>query len=319
MAETRTPVEAGGTTLPGVRVVTAVAVCLLAYSYLVGLWPSRHGDASGFVVAVRGWVNRPTGLGEDFGFLGAALLLMSAGYVLAGVDRWSVAVRLLRRVAVVVACAVVVGALLLFVGAEPLTDSAVITPVAAAALSGLLSAVLRPVERGSPWLAVLVRLEIACVLVMAGGWSGAPDLLRDLGLVAALVPLTAFGQVARLVREGRLAAAHGFWLGVLAAALLVVADDVTPELAGYWHPLGGVLALLVFLIALPRGAALAATRPVRWLSSRAVPLSVSVPVVGYATTGVLAPGVPSPLALLVGVACAGLAAEGLHRVVEKVA
>ncbi|MFE2752471.1 hypothetical protein ACFXGA_10780 [Actinosynnema sp. NPDC059335] len=319
MAETRTPVEAGGTTLPGVRVVTAAAVCLLAYSYLVGLWPSRHGDTGDLVVVIRGWVNQPTGLGEDFGFLGTALLLLSAGYAIAGVDRWSVAVRLLRRVAAALAGAVVVGALLLLLGAEPLTDAAVITPIAATACSGLLVAALRPVERGAPWLAVLVRLEVACALVMAGGWAGAPDVLRDLGQVAALVPLIVLGEVAWLVRAGRLTAAHGFCLGLLAAALLVVADEVTPELAGYWHPLGGVLALLVFLIALPRGAALASTRPVRWLSSRAVPLYVSVPVVGYAVTGVLSAVLPSSLAVVVAVGCAGFAAEGLHRVVEKVA
>lgn len=319
MAETRTPVEAGGTTLPGVRVVTAAAVCLLAYSYLVGLWPSRHDDAGDLVVLIRGWVNRPTGLGEDFGFLGTALLLMSAGYVIAGVDRWSAAVRLLRRVGVAVACAVVVGALLLLLGGEPLTDAAVTTPIAAVAWSGLLVAALRPVGRGTPWLAVLVRLEVACALAMAGGWAGAPDVLRVLGLVAALAPLTVLGEVAWLVRAGRLTAAHGFWLGLLAVALLVVTDGLAPELAGYWHPLGGVLALLLFLIALPRGAALATTRPVRWLSSRAVPLYVSVPVVGYAATGVLAAVVPATLAVPVAVVCAGLAAEGLHRVVEKVA
>lgn len=322
MAETVTPVEAGGTTLPGVRVVTATAVCLLAYSFLFGLWPNRHDHQAGLVVVIRSWVNQPTGLGEDFGFLGAALLLLAAGYVVAGVDRWSVAVRLLRRVVPAVVCAVVVGALLSLVGAEPLTDAAVTTPVAAVALAGLLAAVLRPVERGLPWLAVLVQLEIACVLVMAGGWAagaGGPDVLRLLGLVGGLVPLTALGQVAWQVRAGRLTAAHGFGLGLLAVVLLVVADGMAPELAGYWHPFGGVLALVLFLIALPRGAALAATRPVRWLSSRAVPLYVSVPVVGYAVTGVLANGVPLPLALLLGTACAGGAAEALHRGLEKVA
>ncbi|WP_158850549.1 hypothetical protein [Saccharothrix deserti] len=322
MAETATPVEAGGTTLPGVRVVTAAAVCLLAYSYLFGLWPSRHGYPADAIVAVRSWVNQPTGLGEDFGFLGTALLLMAAGHAIAGVDRWSVAARLLRRVVPAVVCAVAVGALLLLAGAEPLTDAAVTTPVAAVVLAVLLVVGLRPLERSAPWVAVLVQLEIICVLVMVGGWAtdaGGPDVLRLLGLVAGLGPLIALGQVAWLVRAGRLTAAHGVGLGFVAVALLVVADRMAPELAGYWHPLGGVLALLVFLIALPRGAAIAATRPVRWLSSRAVPLYVFIPVVGYAVTGVLAQGVPLVLALLVGTLCAGAAAEGLHRGLEKVA
>lgn len=322
MAENRTSAGAGVTTLPGVRVVTAAAVCLLAYSYLFGLWPSRHGHPADALVVVRGWVNQPTGVGEDFGFLATALLLLSAGYAMAGVDRWPVAARLLRRAVPAVGCAVLVGSLLLLVGAEPLTDAAVTTPLAAVALSGLLVAALRPVERGMPWLAVLVQLEIACVLVMAGGWAteaDGPGVVRLLGSVAALVPLTALGQVAWSVRAGRSTAAQGFALGLVAVAVLVVADRVMPALAGYWRPLGGVLALLVFLIALPRGAAIAATRPVRWLSSRALPLYVSIPVVGYAVTGVLARGVPLVVALLVGTACAGAAAEALHRGLEKVA
>lgn len=322
MAETATPVEAGGATLPGVRVVTATAVCLVAYSYLFGLWPNRHDHPAELVVVIRGWVNQPTGLGEDFGFLGTALLLMAAGYAVAGVDRWSAAVRLLRRVVPAVVCALLVGALLSLVGAEPLTDAAVTTPVAAVALAGLLVAVLRPVERAVPWLSLLVQLEITCVLVMAGGWAGGtggPDALRLLGLVGGLLPLTALGQVAWQVRAGRLTAARGVGLGLLAVVLLVLADGMAPDLAGYWHPLGGVLALMLFLIALPRGAALGATRPVRWLSSRAVPLYLSVPVVGYAVTGVLANGVPPALALLLGTACAGGAAEAMHRGLEKVA
>jgi hypothetical protein len=247
---------------------------------------------------------------------------MVAGYAIAGVDRWSVATRLLRRVVPAVVGAVLVGALLLLVGAEPLTDAAVTTPLVAVALAGLLVAGLRPLERSLPWLAVLVQLEITCVLVMVGGWAtdvGGPDVLRLLGLVAGLLPLTALGQVAWLVRAGRTSAAHGVGLGLVAVALLVVADRMAPELAGYWHPLSGVLALLVFLIALPRGAALAATRPVRWLSSRAVPLYVSIPVVGYAVVGVSALGVSLVLALLVGSVCAGAAAEALHRGLEKVA
>lgn len=317
-----TSAAVGGTTLPGVRVVTAAGVCLLAYSYLFGLWPSRHGHPADALVVVRGWLNQPTGVGEDFGFFATALLLLSAGYAIAGVHRWPVVARLLRRWVPLVACGVVVGSLLLLVGAEPLTDAAVTTPLAAVALSGALVAALRPVERAMPWLAVLVQLEIACVLVLAGGWATGADgpvVLRLLGSVAALVPLTALGHLAWSARAGRSTAAQGVALGLAAVAVLVVADRVMPGLAGYWRPLGGVLALLVFLIALPRGAALAATRPVRWLSGRALPLYVSIPVVGYPVTGVLAQGVPLLVALVVGTACAGAAAEALHRGSEKIA
>lgn len=301
-------------TPPGVAVVSAAAVCLLAYSYLVGLWPSAHGAALDLVVVVRMWVNQPTGIGEDFGFLGTALLLLAAGFAV-DASGWPPLVRLLRGALPPALCAIAVAALLAVVGLEPLVDPAVTTPVAAVALFGLLVGALLPLLRRMPALGVLVLLEVACVLALLGGWAaGAGDLpaLAPLGPVAGLVPLVALGQVVRLAHTGRLGRARALLLGLVCLVLLVLTDELFPADAGFWHPLGALYALLLFLIALPRGASVASARPVRWLADRALPLFAAVPVVGYPVLGLL-PALPFGLALPVALAATGLVGELLHR------
>ena len=319
MDERRTPVA-------GVSVVTAAAVCLVAYSYLVGLWSDRHGHTSELVLVIRNWVNRPTGVGEDFGFLGVALLLMVAGFTVAGTaraagtDRLPFAARLARKGLPTLVAAVAAGALLLAVGAEPLVDPAITTPVGALALFGLILLVLLPLQHRFPGLAVLVQLEVVCLLVLAGGWAtstGEHDALRVAGLVAALVPLATLGQIAWLFRADLLFRRHALVLGLLCLGLLVLAERVFPESAAFWRPLAGIYALLLFLIALPRGASIAATRFVRWLDSRALPLFVSIPVVGYAVLGAQHLVVTPALAIPISLSCTCLAAELVHRLRKR--
>ncbi|KOX35245.1 hypothetical protein ADK67_02130 [Saccharothrix sp. NRRL B-16348] len=309
-------------------VVTAAAVCLIAYSYLVGLWLDRHGHSSDLVLVVRNWVNRPTGVGEDFGFLGVALLLMVAGFTIsgaaraAGTGRLPFATRLARRGLPALVLAAAVGALLLAVGAEPLVDPAITTPVGAVALFALLLLVLLPLHHRFPGLAVFVQLEVVCLLVLAGGWAtstGEHDALRVIGLTAALVPLATLGQIAWLFRTELLFRWHALVLGLLCLALLVLAERVFPESAAFWRPLAAGYALLLFLIALPRGASIAATRVVRWLDSRALPLFVSIPVVGYAVLGVQHLVVTPALAIPISLTCTCLAAELLHRCRKRLA
>ncbi|NUT99840.1 MAG: hypothetical protein HOY78_48305 [Saccharothrix sp.] len=309
----RTPPATASAT-PGLGVVAAAGVCLVAYSYLAALWPSRHGFTPDVVLLVRTWVNKPTGMGEDFGFLGTALLLMAAGYALTGALYQGRLVRALRTAAPPLVVAAVVGAVLWLLGLEPLLDTAVTGPVVAVALFTGLTAAVVPLMRRVAGLGAFVLVEIACVVALAGSWlSGGPDAARLVGTAATFVPLLALGQLSWLFRAGRLPAAHGVGLGLLFVALMVPADLLFPELVGYWHPLGSVVALLVFLISLPRGADAATTGPVRWLAARAWPLSLSVPVVGYPALSLLEP-LPFLVALPVAVGLTGLAADGLNRV-----
>lgn len=319
MADSLTRAPADRRAQPGVRVTTAAGVLLVAYSYLFALWCLRHGYSPDTLALVRGWVNQPTGIGEDFGYLGTALLLLAAGHTAAG---WSAArprvpvVRLARRVLPAVVGAAAVAGVLSAVGAEPLLDPEVTRPIAALALVAVLVVVLGPLLRSTPWLGVLLQLEVVGGLLLAGGWAaaeGGPGWLVSVGPVAALAPLPVLGQVFRLVGDGRLRATRGVALGVPALFLLVAVDWLYPELAPFWRPLGAVYALLLFVIALPRGAAVAALAPVRWLSDRAWPLFLAVPVAGYPVAGMLHPELPLVPVLLAGLVAAGVAGEALHR------
>lgn len=300
---------------PGLRVATAAGLVLVAYSYLAGLWPSRHGTTPEVVAVVRAWVNKPTGLGEDFGFLGTALLLLAAGFAITGAACTGRLGRVVRVAAPPLVAAVALGAVLWLLGVQPLVDVAVAAPVGALVLFTALTAAVLPLLRRHPVLAAFVLLEIACAVCLLGGWLGgdggsAPA--HAAGSAAALVPLLAVGQVSWLFRANRLPAAHGVVLGLLCLALTVPADLLFPEYARFWRPLGAVVASLLFLIALPRGEALAGTRPVRWVADRTWPLALAVPVVGYPVLGLLA-ALPFALALPVAVAATGGAAEALHR------
>jgi hypothetical protein len=335
---------------PGLTVLAAAGVVLVGYSYLFGLWPSRYAESPDLLVTIRGWVNQPTGIGEDFGFLGVALLLLVAGYFISEaaflLPARQLLLRLGRTAAPVVAGAVLVSTVLVLLGATPLTDpaeadvsfAAVVTnlllvprffgqpslfaldvPVTATTLFVLLVLAMRPLLR-HPVIATVVQLEIVGGLVLLGGWAnevGSPASLRALGLIAGYLPLLLLGQLAWLFRTGRLDARIGAGFGLAGVVVIVVHDRLFPELSGWWRPLGAIYAVLLMLIALPRGAAIADLAPVRWLASRALPLFFSIVVVGYATLGLQRDWMPLVLAIPIAFAVSGLCAEGVHRAVGR--
>lgn len=335
---------------PGMTVLAAAGIVLVGYSYLFGLWPSRYEQTPGLLVTIRAWVNQPTGIGEDFGFLGVALLLLVAGYVISDTATRLPAKQfwllLGRTAAPVVLSAVLVSTLLVLLGATPLTDPAdveasfvaVITnlllvprffgqpslfaldvPVTATLLFVLLVVAMRPLLRHAV-IAVIVQLEIVCALILLGGWAnetGSPTSLHALGLIAGYLPLLLIGQLAWLFRTGRLNARFGVGFGLTGVVLMVAHDRLFPELNGWWHPLSAIYAVLLMLIALPRGAAFAQLDAVRWLASRALPLFFSIVVVGYATLGLQRGWMPLVLAIPIALVVSGLCAEGVHRAVGR--
>jgi hypothetical protein len=336
--------------VPGLAVLAAAGVVLVGYSYLFGLWTSRYGQSPDLLVTIRAWVNQPTGIGEDFGFLGVALLLIVAGYLISetayrlGPKQFSL---VLGRTAVpVVLGAVLLSGVLVLLGGEPFTDPAdahlsltvvlanlllmprvfgqpslfaLDVPVTATLLFVLLVLAIRPLLR-HPVIAVLVQLEVIGGLILLGGWAnttGGPSWLHGLGLAAGYLPLLLVGQLAWLYRDGRLNARFGVGFGVTGVVLLVVHDRLFPELSGWWHPLSASYAVLLMLIALPRGVSVADVPPVRWLASRAVPLFFSMPVVGYATLGLQRGWMPLVLAVPIAFAVSCLCAEGAYRAVGR--
>ncbi|GAA3860667.1 hypothetical protein GCM10022243_28480 [Saccharothrix violaceirubra] len=291
---------------PGLSVVAAAGVCLVAYSFLVGLWPSRSGADLDLVLLVRSWVNLPTGLGEDFGFLGIALLLLVVG------TRAERAVP--RRAVLPVAAGVVLTAVLALAGAEPLVDDSVITPALTAGLALLLVNVVKPLLRRAPALAAFVLVEVACLLVLLGTAAGLPLLAA----AAGLVPVVVWGLLAALRVEDRVSTRHLALVGLPGFAVLVAADRLSPDTLPFWRPLGAVYAVLLFAIALPRGADLAGRAAVRWLADRAVVLVVAVIAIGYPLLGLLGEVLPAAVTVVVGVLVTGVAGDLAYRGLRRV-
>ncbi|WP_394614687.1 hypothetical protein JNUCC0626_33115 [Lentzea sp. JNUCC 0626] len=336
--------------VPGLTVLAAAGVFLVGYSYLFGLWPSRYAESPDLLVVIRAWVNQPTGIGEDFGFLGVAVLLLVAGYVVseaaARLSSRQLLMLLVRTVLPVVVGAVLVSTLLVLVGATPLTEPAepslsfwavlanlllvprlfgqpsllgLDAPVTAALLFVLLLFAIRPLLR-YPVIAAVVQLEVVGGVILLGGWANEADassFLHALGLIAGYLPLLLIGQLAWMFQTSALNARFGVGFGFAGLVLLVVHDRLFPELDGWWHPLSGAYAVLLLLIALPRGASVAGVAPVRWLASRALPLFFSILVVGYAVLGLQRGWMPLVLAIPIAFAVAGLCAEGVHRAVGR--
>jgi len=63
-----------------VTLLRAGAAVLGAYGYVLGLWLARQDLNPEPVATIRTWLNRPLGLGEDFGPFALMLLLAAAGY-----------------------------------------------------------------------------------------------------------------------------------------------------------------------------------------------------------------------------------------------
>lgn len=353
MADLRSPwiraerfVGPGGPDVPpGLRLVVAASVCLVLYSYLAALWADRHGPSPRAVMLVRAWLNKPAGIGEDFGVLGLAMLLMVAGYLLAQAGIGTITALLARPVLLVmpaVLVCVTASALVLDAGGEPLTDPAdtsatpggwlagvllidrilgqpALLPLAwpvtvAAMFFVLLLASLGMLPR-RPMLAVAGQVvEAGAIVVLGAQVSGGP--LRELGLLAGFVPMAILGELIWLVRAGRIAAWPAGGLGVGAGAVMVTTHLLYAEWDAWWYPVTGLYALLIVLVALPSGAVLGRTLVVRWLASRAIWLVLTCGVIGYGLLGALEDRMPVRLALVLAILATGVAVEAGYRWVQ---
>jgi hypothetical protein len=246
-----------------VTLLRAGAAVLGFYGYAIGSW---FGDRNPEPLAtIREWLNRPLGLGEDFGPFAVMLLLLTTGFV----ARRPVAVCL------------------------PLLVSAVLAGVAA--LAGLPGAVP---------LAWVTALQVVAWLLTfdKAGWPSVVVLLAAVGAAALVawpplarplefLPLVLVGFVTRRVLDRALPAWAGLLLGAGCAAAMLLVDDRFEGLDQCWYPAGAVIAVLLFLVSTRPGPTTdrLATQPaVRVLGAAAEWLLLAGPVVTFAVLGLVA-------------------------------
>lgn len=286
------PVAEPTTTAPAVVLLRATGAVLLVYGYLVGM----NSD----LAPIRELLNRPLGIGEDFGPLGAMLLLAAAGYE-------SVTRKPSARRAVLtylpLAVTVLLAAGMVTLGATIWTIPAAdhTSPLTVAGNLSLISQVIavKPLLVPLGWIVLLELLALATgavvrrlpgnarVIVPAAhvAVAAAVILLVDHDhravAVAAFSGVVVIGQVVALRGRSRFVLAPAAWL------LFVLAEHEYPvELAKWWYPVAaayaGLLLAAAVVFAGPTAAKIAENRIVAWLADNALWLALLQGVFGFA-------------------------------------
>jgi len=334
----------------GMYVTAAVGAVLVLYSYLVALWPVRHGFTPDLVLAVREWVTFPLGIGADFGLFGVGLLLAAGGF-------WACSRlaepggrgRLLWRVVALgylpYLLASLISFVLLFGDAEPLTEPRRADPdgmtlpmnlllvdrvtgqdaligrgwgVTAAAFIAVLIAVTAPMLTGGRWLALgglALQLVVIGLIALtgtdAGGWY------HEFGQLVTWCLFGLVGQLAWIVRRHPGSGWAAAPLGVGCLVVIVAAERGYAAQAAQWLPLTFTFVALVTLLAVracAHGGRVDRARLVRWLGSRAYPAALLACAIGYPLLGVLYHAkLPFGLAVVIALAVTLALAEAVHR------
>ena len=311
-----------------VTLLRAGAALLVAYGFVVTLWLSSHGSNPQPIAGIREWVNRPLGLGEDFGPLAVMVLLLCAGYT-AGATGF-VRTYLPVAVATVLAAGAVLAGLDIWTvppeksvtwanffgnltfASHLVADKTLLVPLAWVVGLQLVAGLVALDRRG--WFAPAAALvAIAELCVMAANGVALDHLSRPL----LFLPLVLFGHVVRRVHERALPWWAGLALGAGCAAAVAAVDRTFPDLQKWWYPVAATYAVLVFLVALlvsgRTAAAVAGLTVTRWLADRVEWLLVLGGVVGFAVLNALRREIPVPVGVVVGLVAVGLAADACHR------
>lgn len=326
---------------PAVALLRAVAAVLVLHGFLIGLWTTQHDVRLGYLDAVRHVLNRPLGIGEDFGMFAVMLLLTTGGY-LAQLDRAPLRWQLVRGYlpigvsSVLAAIVAAFGARIWAVPLEPVTD--VLATASNVVLIGLVVDEV-PLLVPLAWF-VLLLLAGAAAAAVINEYRGLAMLVVPLGqivLAAAVVavapdsrlagvivffPLVAVGQLIALAQRASLKTGFVIGFGFLALFVIVMLETLRPEFARWWYPVPAVLTMLLAGLAVvfsgDLAARLAGSRVVRWLSDHAVWLALLQGVVGYTLLDVLKGLLPIGVALAVAVAGTGATAAACNRLVRRV-
>lgn len=279
-------------TTSGVVLLQAAASVLVVYSYLIG----QNFDLG----VVRHLLNRPLGLGEDFGPLALLVLLAAGGYA-AMSDRSALLTKLVRAylpAGVAVALAAVVVTLgapiwnwpiashtspLAVVGnltltSQLITDKPLLVPLAWVVLLQLIGIVGATLTNRWGVLVPIGQLAAVTAFVALAPESRAAQVL-------VFYPLVIVGQLIALHRRGDIPTWIASVVGVLGAAPVLVLNGVNEEFEKWWYPVSSMVAALLFTVSVvfsgETADRLARPAVVRWLAAHAIWFVVLVGVVGY--------------------------------------
>jgi hypothetical protein len=284
------------TTAPAVTLLQAGAGVLAVYAYLIG----QHFD----LAFVRAVLNRPLGLGEDFGPFALLVLLATTGYT-ATLDRSPLADKLLRTylpagiavglAAVLVTFGVPIWAspgaagtsLPAFAGnlslvSQLITDVPLLVPLAWVVLLQLIGVATAELVRRFGVVVPIAQIVAVTLLVALAPESRA-------ALVVVFYPLVIVGQLIALHSQGAIATWIASGTALLCAIPVLGLNNTNVEFAQWWYPVASLFAALLVAVAVvvsgETARRLAGHTVVRWLADHATWLVVLAGVIGYPLLG----------------------------------
>lgn len=330
-------------------VLRAVAVCLVMYCHVVGVWLHQHDLHSVTASIFEGFAADPLGLALNVGNFGVVLFFLVSGFIVTHTGfserPRQYAVKRLLRIYPMLVFAVLLSAVLFTIGLHPLStgDGTAVTPGSLLANASLANYLMAPrvVLVNVGWTLIIEVLFYALLLVALPLLRRAvwPVIAGELALVAAVLatshlggatygllavnvgylPALLLGQLIWAAWSRRISVWACAALGVVAAAEYVWAG--TPGMGRqptvYHYNVVLALGLVVFLIGLLAERKLRPGKLIRYLADRSYSLYLLHALLAIALMNVLYPRIGYPAAVAVGLAATLLGAEAGYRWVER--
>jgi peptidoglycan/LPS O-acetylase OafA/YrhL len=327
-----------------------IAVCLVVYSHLVGIWLHQHQENSVVAPLLQGFAVHPLDLTLNLGNVGVVVFFLVSGFIVTHTgfteSPRQYAIKRFLRIYPMLVVTVLLSAVLFSLHLHPLAtgDAArtvtSLTLLTNASLANYLLAtpvvlvdvgwtllievlfyalllVALPLLRRAVWPTVTGELALVAVVLATAHLGGASYSLFATNV--AYLPALLLGQVVWAVWSRRIPAWTGGLLGVPAVAEYVWAGfpGLGRQQTVYHYDVNLAVGLVVFAVGLLAEPRLRSIGWIRYVADRSYSLYLLHGLLGFVVLDALYSRVGYPVALVAAVAATLLGVEAAYRWVER--
>lgn len=326
----------------------AVAVLLVMYSHVVGIFLHQHGENSVIAGLLQGFTRHPLDLALRMGNFGVVLFFLVSGFIVTHTGfaerPRQYAIKRFLRIYPMLVVAVLLAAVLLLANLHPVTTAGEITTVTPVTVLTnmtlanhliapavllvdvswtliievlfytLLLAAL-PLLRRRVWPVILGELALVAAVMATERLGGASYFL--FGVNVSYLPALLVGQVVWAVWSRRVPLWAGLVFGAVATAEYVWGGDAGMGRDDHPFDIHLAIGLVVFVLALLAERRMRPVRLVGYLADRSYSLYLLHGLLAFAVLYLLYPLIGYPGALVAAVTVTFLGAEAGYRWVER--
>lgn len=327
----------------------AIAVCLVVYSHVAGIWPHQHQAHSALAAFFVGYAADPLAVTLNVGNFGVVLFFLVSGFIVTHTgfteSPRQYAIKRFLRIYPMLVVAVLLSAGLFGIGLHPLTtgDPATVTPVTVLTNATLANYLLArhvvlldvgwtlvieilfytmllgalPLLRRRVWPVVLAELGLVAALLATAHLAGTAYFL--LAMNAGYLPALLLGQLGWAVWSRRMPRWAALGMAVLAWAEYVWAGlpGLGRQQTVYHYNLLLAIGLVVFAAGLLAEPKLRPIRLVGYLADRSYSLYLLHGLLAIVVMDAVYPRFGYPAALVAGLVATVLGVEAGYRWVER--